>query len=217
MSTDPAQSSPDALARRRAAWALGALALGAAIIGAVMVFWLGTSGGTHDNAAPPARAASVSGGARSSTTPPTHTAAPSPTRTSPNPTRSTSGTPVTASCPTSAPCVLPGDAGQAGTAIDSYRTSHHQPSVAASVSPAAQSCALHSGDGRSCPTSYFWEPVATPDGTAVIAKIAAANNGNSWLLDPHAASFAVGWAYAPGAAGTAGQVEAVVVKVDNTG
>ena len=216
MSTQLPESTPDGLARRRAAWALGVLALVAVIISAITVFFLGTSSGTHQDAGLPSTAGSPLAGPSSSTPPPTDSAASS-TPVHPRPSTSTPGTTATASCPSSAPCVLQGDAGQAGAAIDAYRSSHHQPSVLAGVSPSAQSCAINSGDGGSCPASYFWEPVATLDGAAVVGKIAAHSNGSAWLLDPHATSFAVGWAYAPGAGGAAGQVEGVIVKVDQTG
>jgi type II secretory pathway pseudopilin PulG len=110
--------------------------------------------------------------------------------------------------------VLPGDAGQAGAAIDAYRTAGKQPAVPTTVSSGAQTCALNSGDGAACSASYFWEPVPTLDGSALVAKIAAKSSGAAWLLDPKATSFAVGWAYAPGAAGKAGLIEAVLFKVD---
>jgi hypothetical protein len=196
--------------RRRAAWVLGVLVLVAIIVAATMVLLLGTSGDSHRSALPPATGILPSSGAPTvaPATPTTSTPAPQTSSTTTAP-----PTPGTASCPTTAPCVLAGDSGQAGAALDAYRTAHQLPVVPTTVSDQAQACAVNSGDGPACSASYFWEPVPTLDGAALVAKIAAKSSGVAWLLDPKATSFAVGWAYAPGSAGKGGLIEAVLFKV----
>jgi hypothetical protein len=210
VSTDLPDSNPDGLARRRALWALVVLALVAVIISAITVFLIGGSSGTHQDTGLPAATDPASASPSTSSTPPSPSAASSSAH--PSPSSSSPSAAAVAACPTPAPCVLQGDAGHAGAAIDAYRASHQLPSVPTSVSPAAQSCALSSGDGPSCGGAYFWEPVGALDGAALVAKLASHSKASAFLLDPTATAFVVGWAYAPGAAGAAGQVEAAIVK-----
>jgi hypothetical protein len=92
------------------------------------------------------------------------------------------------------PCVLPEDPGDVIAAINTYRSSHGQPAITGTATPAAGSCALHSGDAAFCSPSYFWMPVPALDGTQVVDKIAAFANGGTWLLDLRLTAITVGWA-----------------------
>lgn len=210
--------SEESAQRRRAAWGLGILALVAAIVVSLMVFFLGTSHGDNSNQVlPPA----VSVSPTASSPPPSTRSAPatSTTPSRPRATPSTSKTSKTSkkpsssarsssakpsvppttgrvSCPSGQACVAPGDAGNVMGALNSYRTAHGRTPALGAVSSAAQRCALGNGNTSSCPTSYFWEPVTGRDGQAVINKIAAGGDGASFLLDPHG-SFELGWAYVP--------------------
>ena len=98
------------------------------------------------------------------------------------------------SCPTSAPCSLPDDVGNAVRALNAYRTSHGKPAVRGSVTQAARTCAVSSGND--CPSSFFWEPVGR-SGQQVIQKISNNGNGVSWLLSDQMTAVQVGWAYLP--------------------
>ncbi len=198
--------------RKRAAWVLGVIVLVAAIIAAIMVLVLGTSGDSHRSSLPPATGIVPSSGA---STLPAHSAGStrSPATSVATTTTTTPISPGSASCPSTKPCVLPGDGGQAGAAIDAYRAAHRLPLVPTTVSSDAQTCALNAGDGPACSASYFWEPVSTLDGAALVAKVTAKSSGAAWLLDPRATSFSVGWAYAPGAAGKGGLIEGVLFKL----
>jgi hypothetical protein len=98
------------------------------------------------------------------------------------------------SCPTSAPCDLPDDVGNAVRALNAYRSQHGKAPVSGKVTQAARTCAVNSGN--SCPGGYFWEPVPR-SGEEVIAKIANSGSGVSWLLDDRMTSVQVGWAYIP--------------------
>jgi hypothetical protein len=183
--------------RKRAAVALTVLAVAAAILVGVMLYVFGSSGGNDSKtpsigANPTGPAVQVTGGG-----PPPSASSSSKSKPKPKPTTKASSTqprsgPV--SCPTTAPCALPDDIGNAVQALNSYRTSHGQKAVTGSVTTAAKACALNSGNN--CPSNYFWEPVGR-SGNQVIQKIALQNKGTSWLLDKSMSSVEVGWAYLP--------------------
>lgn len=195
--------------RRRATAILGVLALSAALIVAIMVSFVGTSGGKHNTGLPDAglttlatrTSPTVPHKATSAASSPTHpqtTTAPKPTSTA-NP------------CPSAKACAVPGDQGGTAAALNKFRASHGLPAVSVAASTQAQQCALGQGDGPSCQPHYAWQPVATQDGAQVITKIAA-RDGGQWLLDKAVASFSIGWAYTPGASGGAGQYGCAVLK-----
>jgi hypothetical protein len=184
--------------RKRAAVALAVLAVAALALLAVMLYAFGSSGdgnsGPTDNAGPSGPPVTVTGG-------PAQPSQSSSTRSRPKPTPTKTASTSTSShgghvsCPTSAPCTVPDDVGNAVQALNDYRTSHGQKAVTGSVTSAAKTCAL--SNGNDCPSSFFWEPVGR-DGTEVIHKIAASSKGTSWLLDKSMTAVAVGWAYIPG-------------------
>jgi hypothetical protein len=183
--------------RQRAAIALGALAIVALVVVVIMVAVLGSSDGspapTTQAAGPAGPAVTVTGGAGPSTAPsPTTKRATHPTRPSPRPSTGVRTGPV--SCPTSSPCAVPDDIGDAVGALNAYRTAHGKKPVRGQVTDAATRCALNSGN--SCPGGYFWEPVGR-SGQQVVQKIAAMNDGTSWLLDDKMTAVQVGWAYVP--------------------
>lgn len=208
----------DSEARRRATWGLTILALVAVLIVAIMVFFVGTSGGkknTVGDVAEPSLTTETSGSPQpsGSATHPSSTAHSSPSR-SKTPTTSASATHPKATstanpCPSPTPCAVDGDAGQAVEAVNAFRVQHGLPPVAGSVSANAQQCALHEGSGPTCVPHYSWEPVATRDGAKAVGAVAG-NGGSKWLLDPGMKSFSVGWAYAPGGGG---HYEFVILKV----
>jgi hypothetical protein len=197
--------------RRRAMWGLVLLALIAVLVVTVMVFFVGSSGGNHQGI----------GGTGDTTLPTQSSASPSHTpsrvRTSATSAPPTTVSPIPTStanpCPSAVPCAVPGDAGQAVTALNQFRTEHGQPPVPGAVTPQAQQCAVGEGSGPSCEPHYSWQPVSTQDGSKVISGIAGRNDGTQWLLDPAMSSFSVGWAYAPGAGGGAGHYECAILKV----
>jgi hypothetical protein len=199
--------------RRRATWGLIVLALIASLVVALMVFFVGTSGGDHRN-----RGLAGTGDTSLPTQPVgSATEAPSGARTSPTGALSTSALPKPTStanpCPSAVPCAVTGDSGQAASALNSFRVSHGRAPVPGAVSSQAQQCALREGSGPSCEPHYSWEPVPTQDGSQVITMIAGLGAGMQWLLDPAMSSFSVGWAYAPGANGGPGHYECVILKV----
>lgn len=187
--------------RQRAAIALGVLAIAALIVVGIMVAVLGHSSGNDNSGSntatgPKGPAVTVTGGGQPSqhqsgkpssgrrkhTQHPQHPQQPS---------SRPSNAPV--SCQTSAPCALPDDVGNAVQALNAYRTSHGKAAVRGSVTQAARTCAVTSGN--SCPNGFYWEPVSR-SGRQVIEKIAA-NGGESWLLDDRMTAVQVGWAYIP--------------------
>jgi len=196
----------EAAARRRAVFGLLTLAVIALLVVGLMVLLLGGghSGGDSDGragAAPPLPSA-----ASTTTTPATASTRPSSPARSPR----TTPTNTTVSCPSPAPCAIDGDAG-AIAALNAFRTSHNLPAVPGAVTAAAQQCALTQGNGPSCEPSYAWQPVPTHDGAAAVSLIAGRNT--PWLLDSGMTSFGVGWAFVPGAPGSAGQLWCAIVKV----
>jgi hypothetical protein len=204
MSTDPRESidtrDPDTQPlravgtgeRQRAAIALGVLAIVALIIVGIMVAVLGSNSnsGKTVNGTPTGPAVTYTGSNRPSNAPSGHA-----TKPRGHHHKVPAGRPGNApvSCPTSSPCDLPDDVGNAVRALNAYRTQHGKPAVRGSVTQAARTCAVSSGN--QCPNGFYWEPVGR-SGQQVITKIAA-NGGDSWLLDSRMTSVQVGWAYIP--------------------
>jgi hypothetical protein len=182
--------------RRRAAWALGMLALVAALFVALMVTFLGTSGGdnkTQGNGAAidgPSTTPTPSSGQKSSTSG-AKSATKSASKSSSTSASSSPGHHKPASCPTASPCVVEDDIGDAVAAINAYRKDHSLPAVQGSVSPAAQKCALT--NGSDCSGGWAESQVPGPDGDAAVVKIQKLGH----LLDPSIKSIEVGWAYDP--------------------
>lgn len=203
-------------ARRRATWGLMILALVAVLIVAIMVFFVGTSGGkknTVGDIAEPSLPSSGSAQPTGSATHPSSTARSSPSR-SKTPTTASATHPKATStanpCPSTTPCAVDGDDGQAVDAVNAFRVQHGLAAVPGSVSANAQQCALHEGSGPTCVPHYSWEPVATRDGAKAVGAVTGNGSGSKWLLDPGMKSFSVGWAYAPGGGG---HYEFVILKV----
>ena len=154
--------------RKRAAWLLVMLALVAGLFAVLMITVLGgNKGGTPHTAlkdpitfavrgpadAPPAitkphpPAAHGSAEGSSSGGPATGTS-------------STSTGPAPHSCPTTAPCALDGDIGNAIAAVNAYRAQHGKTPVPGIVSAAAQKCAL--SNGSDCSGGWAESQVASP-------------------------------------------------------
>jgi hypothetical protein len=191
--------------RRRAAIALGVLAVGALVLVAIMVYVFGsdakttTSGTPTKIANPGGPAVTVTGGGHNTPSSAHHTHRTKPphkSSTHPAPSQSVPATGGPASCETSAPCALPTDVGNAVGALNDYRAQHGLDPVNGAVTKAAQDCAMGNGEVSSCPSGYFWEPVPR-SGRQVIEKIAAQPNGPSWLLDRSMTKVEVGWVYIP--------------------
>ncbi|MCW2495254.1 hypothetical protein [Jatrophihabitans sp.] len=180
---------PDA--RRRAAWALGVLALVAVIIVGLILIVGGSSGAGK----PAAQVAPASGSGPAVIVQPPSSAASSSSSPSSSPTSSTPATPTkTATCASGSGCTLAGDGGLLA-ALNSLRTKHGLPPVSGTITAAATKCAAADGNTPSCPGSYFWEPVTTQSGSAVLTKIEAQPSGSSFLLSPHLTSVQIGWAH----------------------
>lgn len=195
--------------RRRATWMLLALALIALLVVAITVLLVRTSGSKHPDAGLAGNDETTSPGGRSirplSTAPATPTRPPS---RPPKPVPTSTANP----CPSAAPCTVPGDSGQAVTALNNFRVSHGRPAVPGAITAQAQECSLREGNGPSCVPHYSWEPVPTQNGAAVISLIAGRGNGTQWLLDPAMKSFSIGWAYTPGPGGGPGHYQCAVLK-----
>ncbi len=217
--TAPSRDS-ETSARRRALWGLLILAVIAGLLLGLMALFLGGSGGGHSGGT------AAGGGTLSAQSQPPASAVVTPTRTPATsakttaaPTRrpSTTAHPTPAStanpCPSTAPCVVAGDDGGAGAALNAFRTSHGLPAVRGGATAQAQQCALSQGNGPTCAPHYAWQPVTTRDGAKVISAIAGLGDGRQWLLDPGMTSFSVGWAYVPGPGGAPGQYECAILKV----
>jgi hypothetical protein len=196
--------------RRRAKAIFFLLAMAAALVAAIMVFFVGASPG-RDNTGPigvgtatqptvtPSHTVSTTRPAIAAKRTPSTSAAPKPTSTA-NP------------CPSATPCPVPGDNGGAVAALNSFRAGHGRSAVPGAASEQAQRCAVSQGDGPTCQPHYAWQPVARQDGVQAINKIAQ-QDGGQWLLDPAMSSFSVGWAYTPGANGGPGTYQVAVLKV----
>jgi hypothetical protein len=205
-------SDEDADSRRRALWALLILVLVAVLIGAIMVFVIGTSGGGTDHgltggslAPEPTQPTPPTSGAHPSSR---HPSTPAPVHPPVRPKPVGTANP----CPSSRPCAVPNDSGGAIQALNDFRVHHGRKAVPGSVSSKAEQCALSQGNGSSCVPHYSWQPGSNkPDGAKVIAAIAARSDGMQWLLDPAMSSFSVGWAYTPGGGG-AGHYDCAILK-----
>jgi hypothetical protein len=197
--------------RRRASAILLLLAMTAALVVSIMVFFVGTSprhndtgltdvGPTSESKTTSATPRPTATRARRTSSPPTSTSAAAKPTSTANP------------CPSAKPCAVPGDSGGAVAALNKFRASHGVPAVAGTASAQAQQCALDQGSGPTCQPHYAWQPVATQDGVQAIAKMAQ-QDGGKWLLDPAMSSFSVGWAYTPAVNGGPGTYQFVVLKV----
>jgi len=186
--------------RQRAAIALGVLAIVALVVVGIMVAVLGSSGGGTPSSTPNANrtgpnvvATGGTGGNPRSNNP---SGPPTGAHHSSHPPKQPSSSPRNGpvSCPTSAPCDLPDDVGNVVQAINAYRSAHGKPAVQGTVTQAARTCAVSSGD--TCPNGFFWEPVPK-SGQQVIQKIAKSGDGVAFLLDGKLKAIQVGWAYIP--------------------
>ncbi|HEY2299205.1 MAG TPA: hypothetical protein VGH43_15840 [Jatrophihabitans sp.] len=186
--------------RQRAAIALGVLAIAALVVVGIMVAVLGSSGGGTPASTPIAHGTGpnvVATGGNPPSHQPSHRSSGKPTKAhSSHPTKQPSSSPRSGpvSCPTSAPCDLPDDVGNVVQALNSYRSAHGMPAVRGTVTQAARTCAVSSGD--TCPSGFFWEPVPR-NGEQVISKIANSGDGSAFLLDSNLKAVQVGWAYIP--------------------
>lgn len=188
--------------RRHAVWGLAVLAgIAVLVVGLMVLFGVGSSGGGQHDAIVPPPVPSTHAGAVTSAASPTGSA--TPTGNSSATTQPTTGgastTPATIRsgnpCTGAATCVVDGDGG-AVAAVNAYRSDHHLPPVPGSVTTGAQTCALHNGGGSTCVPHYAWTSVAKQDGAAAVTKIAGF--AGPWLLDAKMSSFSVGWAYVGG-------------------
>jgi len=198
--------------RRSALWVLAALGMLAVLIVVVMLGFSSGGGGHHSNSAlnqpvttVPSEPVSATALIASSSTPSTVAASSAHRWTPPAPSR-------TGPCPSQAPCAVPGDHAWLVAAVNAFRAAHGLATVPGTVSLQAQQCALAQGTGPACTPSVLWQPVPDQSAAQVIARIVARDRGN-WLLDPSTVSFSVGWAYAPGAGGAAGQWESAILKI----
>lgn len=186
--------------RRRAAWLLGMLAVVAALIAVLMVFFLRDSNGSgSNNAAPdpnygvdPSVSASATGGSSSSASGP---ATDSSSAASSSSGATSSGPPPEASCPSSDTCVVKGDISGTVSAINDLRAQHDLSPVQATINNDADQCAVTRGDD--CPQSFVWVHVDDLSGQAVVSAVQGFH-GTDNLLDGDATKFAIGWAYDPG-------------------
>lgn len=187
---------PESDLRRRAAWLLGMLALVAVLIAVLMITFLGGPGpkktavgpGVDDTATPPPLTSSQP-------TKPRHDQHTTQSSSSAGvPSSGTSGSTTTggsASCPTSAPCTVSTDIGNAVGAVNALRAQMHLTPVTGTLSQAALACAL--SNGAHCTGAWAETYLNTPDGAAAIAKIP----DHQELLSPTLKSIEYGWAYSP--------------------
>lgn len=175
--------------RRRAAWLLAMLAVVAVLFVIVMTAVIG-SGDSNKNAGQPGPldGAAETSPHPSSTHPSTRSASSSASTRAAS-TSATSHGP--ASCPTSQPCALDDDIGNAVAAVNAYRAQHGKSAVPGTVSEAAKECALKNGSG--CSGGWAESQVPGPSGQKAVAKVVQFAK----LLSPMK-SFGVGWAYDPG-------------------
>jgi hypothetical protein len=187
------QSEPEAETdlRRRAAWLLGMLAVVAVLFVVVMTAVIGSGGGGNS----PNKPGALDGVISSHSTKPS--SAHASTRASSSHTKASSSSSTTphgsTSCPGRQTCILDGDVGNGVAAINAYRAQHGKSSVPGAVSPDAQQCAVHNGNG--CSGGWAETELAKADGTAAVQKILPFAH----LLDSNVTKFEVGWAYDPGA------------------
>jgi hypothetical protein len=183
--------------RKRAAWLLVMLALVAGLFAVLMITVLGGNKGGTPHTALKDPITSLS--AAPPSTPATTTAHPSAAHGtaegsgSGGPATGTSSTstgPAPHSCPTTAPCALDGDIGNAIAAVNAYRAQHGKGPVPGVVSAAAQKCAL--SNGSDCSGGWAESQVASPDGQAAFAKVLSFAHDIDTMK-----SFEIGWAYDP--------------------
>jgi cytoskeletal protein RodZ len=189
-------ADPEAEHRRRALWGLLILALAAVIVVALMVFFIGSSGGHNSGLPNTSQIPELSSSAPASSS--AHSATSSASSSSASRTPSTSAsTQATTKCSSGNTCTLEGDAGHVIDAINAFRRTNGQATLPGTTTDAAKQCSLNSGGGD-CPSSYFWEPVTPQDGSMVVQKIASRSDGRAFLLNPSMKSLQVGWAYLGG-------------------
>jgi hypothetical protein len=180
-----------AFRRRRALRGLIVLAVAAVIVTGLMLLFGGSGRSARSVAPPPADITSSPATGPAGSSPGGAT----PTRTAPKRTRSATMPPVIHRgnpCPTQPACAVSGDAGLVA-AVTSYRTDHHVPAVAGTVSTNAQTCALRRGSGSTCVPHYAWTNVPNQDAALAVSKIA--DFSSSWMLDPGMQRLEVGWAW----------------------
>ena len=197
--------------RRSALWVLAALGVLAVLVVVVMLGF-SSGGGHHSNSAQnqpvttaPSEPVSATALLAGSSAPSTVAVGSAHRWTLPAPSR-------TGPCRSQAPCAVSGDRAWLVAAVNAFRAAHGLATVPGTVSLQAQQCALAQGTGPACAPSALWQPVPDQSAAQVIARIVARDRGN-WLLDPSTVSFSVGWAYAPGTGGAAGQWESAILKI----
>ena len=167
--------------RKRAAWLLVMLALVAILFATLMLTVLGGNTGHQPHTAlgdDPIRSLSACPEPTPTTTP---TPKPHPSAlhgsaegsSGPGaPTACVSSTPAGPaphSCPTSAPCALDSDIGNAIAAVNGYRVQHGKDPVPGTVSAAAQECAA--SNGETCTGEWALTYVPEADGQAAVDKV----------------------------------------------
>jgi hypothetical protein len=195
---DEIEPEADSDMRRRAAWLLGTLAIVAVLLVIILTTVVGTSDGKKDGSQPgpldSAIGSSIPRSSPSSTAHPTgHSTGSTSTGSSTSNQASTTPPAGSTSCPTAQTCVLTGDVGSGGNAINAYRTQHGQPAVQVSVGQQAQTCAQHNGSG--CSGGWAETELPKADGTEAVQKILPFAH----LLDSSVKTIQIGWAYDPGA------------------
>ncbi len=189
MTIEEAEPAEEQSARKRAALTLGSLVLLAVLIVVLLVTLTGHS---------PARRSSPLAQnvpAPAATTHAASSARPSPSSSERRSTAASSRSSASAKPSRSA---APGDTGGLLPALNAFRSSHGVHPVPGAVTQSALGCAASQGDASACPSSYFWEPVAGPDGKQVVDKIAQHPDGTGWLLDPRIKRVEIGWKAAGG-------------------
>jgi hypothetical protein len=180
--------------RRRAAIALLILAVIAVGVVALMVKLLGGSNGSPTaQTSPTYTGPAVTHIGSGTQTRRGDSGASSAPETSPTSSGPTGPSHRRVSCPSSAPCPLPDDIGDALGALNAYRQQHGLQPVHGKVTSAAATCAATAAS--ECPSGFHWEPVGR-SGHQVIQKIAA-RGGDTFLLDPGLKKVQIGWAYVP--------------------
>lgn len=186
--------------RKRAALVLAVLAVAALVLVGVL-YAVSTSGGGDSSSGSPIANAIPTGPAVKVTGVPSQSAStssshPKPAKSSSKAAPSSSARTGPISCPTSAPCALPDDIGDAVKAVNDYRAANGRSAITGSVTKRATTCAVGSGETASCPSGYYWEPVGRSGGQ-VVQKIANSPKGKAFLLDKSLTAIEVGWAYIP--------------------
>lgn len=197
--------------RKRAAWLLAMLAVVAILFAVLMVTVLGSNTGHAPHTAlgdDPIRSLSAAQSSppsphqhnrhhhKHSQQPPQSAEHGSPDGSgspSSTPTAGVSSTavgPAPDSCPSSTPCALEGDIGNAITAVNAYRVEHGAAAAPGTVSAAAQQCAASNGSDCSGEWAETW--VSTADGQQAVTKVLSYAHSITSMK-----SFEIGWAYDP--------------------